>query len=209
MPGPGFYCSITTALSFTQPRFTSPVFSEMFQESGTSSILSNLEIQLADVMTVIQMLMANVGNVTQQVVHLTQNMAYMQDAKIVPQPSPQPSPHHFPLPPSPQQQPLSHLSLFALSQDHAVPMPSSSRVKEPKTANLFSFLEKGMTQSHSSMAAVYISTAGNQSFQQKIYWILSYMQTGSAKTWHDYVVALMFKGQQSVTTSDELLKEIN
>jgi len=35
------------------------------------------------------------------------------------------------------------------------------------------------------------------------------MQTGSAKTWHDYVVALMFKGQQSFTTSDELLREID
>jgi len=38
---------------------------------------------------------------------------------------------------------------------------------------------------------------------------VSYMQTGSAKTWHDYVVALIYKGQQSFSTSDELLKEIN
>jgi len=43
----------------------------------------------------------------------------------------------------------------------------------------------------------------------KIYWILSYMQTGSAKTWRDYIVALMYKGQQSFLTSDELLKEID
>jgi len=43
----------------------------------------------------------------------------------------------------------------------------------------------------------------------KIYWILLYMQTGSAKTWHDYIVTLMYKGQQSFSTSDELLKEIN
>jgi len=43
----------------------------------------------------------------------------------------------------------------------------------------------------------------------KIYWILSYMQTGSAKTWPDYVVILMYKGQQSFSTSDELLKEID
>jgi len=35
------------------------------------------------------------------------------------------------------------------------------------------------------------------------------MQTGSAKTWCDYIVALMFKVQQSFTTSDELLREIN
>jgi len=43
----------------------------------------------------------------------------------------------------------------------------------------------------------------------KIYWILSYMQTGSAKTWRDYVVALMYKGQQLFSMSDELLKEID
>jgi len=43
----------------------------------------------------------------------------------------------------------------------------------------------------------------------KIYWILSYMQTGSAKTWCDYVVALMYKGQQLFLTSDELLKKID
>jgi len=43
----------------------------------------------------------------------------------------------------------------------------------------------------------------------KIYWILSYMQTGSAKTWCDYIVAVMYKGQQSFSTSDKLLKEIN
>ena len=35
------------------------------------------------------------------------------------------------------------------------------------------------------------------------------MQTGSAKTWHNYVVALIYKGQQLFSMSDELLKEIN
>ena len=35
------------------------------------------------------------------------------------------------------------------------------------------------------------------------------MQTGSAKTWRDYVVTLMYKRQQSFSTSDELLKEID
>jgi len=43
----------------------------------------------------------------------------------------------------------------------------------------------------------------------KIYWILSYMQTGSAKTWHNYIVALMYNGQQLFLMSDELLKEID
>jgi len=95
----------------------------MSQESGTSSTLSNLETQLAYAMTVIQTLMANVGNLTQQVVHLRQNVAYMQAVQNVPQPSPQPSPRHFPLPPSTQQQSLSHLSPFALAQDQSTPIP--------------------------------------------------------------------------------------
>ena len=114
----------------------------MCQESGTSSTSSNLETQLDDAMTVIQRLIANVGNLTQQVVHLTQNMAYMQTAQNVPQPSPQPSPHHFSLSSSPQQQPLSHPSLFVLAQDHAAPMSSSSCVKEPKIANPLPFSGK-------------------------------------------------------------------
>jgi len=41
-------------------------------------MLSNSENQLADAMMVIQMLMANMGNLIQQVVHLMQNMALMQ-----------------------------------------------------------------------------------------------------------------------------------
>jgi len=43
----------------------------------------------------------------------------------------------------------------------------------------------------------------------KIYWILLYMQTGSAKTWRDYVVTLIYKGQQLFLMSDKLLKEID
>jgi len=35
------------------------------------------------------------------------------------------------------------------------------------------------------------------------------MQTGSAKAWHNYIVTLMYKGQQSFTTSDELLKKVD
>jgi len=183
----------------------------MSQESGTSSTSSNLETQLADAMMVIQTLMANVGNLIQQVIHMTQNMAYMQAAQNVSQPSPQPSPHHFPLSPSPQQ-PLSHLSLFALAQDHAAPMPSSSRVKEPKIANPLPFSGKrDDIESFIIGCCLYINGRKSEFPMEdaKIYWILLYMQTGSAKTWRNYVVTLMFKGQQSFTTSDELLREID
>ena len=119
----------------------------MSQESGTTSASLNLENQLADAMTVIQMLMANIGNLTQQVIHLMQNVALMQANQNFPPPAPipQPSPRNFPLPPSLQYQPLPPPSLLELAQDQAAPMPSSSRIREPKIATPSPFLEKGMT----------------------------------------------------------------
>jgi len=71
----------------------------MSQESGTTSVLSNLENQLADAMIVIQTLMVNVGNLTQQVVHLMQNMALMQTNQNFPpsMPIPQISPTLTPI----------------------------------------------------------------------------------------------------------------
>jgi len=62
----------------------------------------NLENQLADTMTVIQTLMVNIGNLTQQVVHLTQNVALMQANQnlLPPTPIPQPSLCNFSFPPS-------------------------------------------------------------------------------------------------------------
>jgi len=80
----------------------------MSQELGTTSTSLNLENQLADAMTVIQTLMMNIGNLTQQVVHLTQNVALMQANQNLPPPTPIPqsSPCNFSLPPSPQYQPL-------------------------------------------------------------------------------------------------------
>jgi len=71
----------------------------MSQESGTTSVLSNLENQLADAMTVIQTLMANIENLTQQVIHLTQNVALMQANQNFPPPAPipQPSPTFTPI----------------------------------------------------------------------------------------------------------------
>jgi len=175
-------------------------------------MLSNLETQLADALTVIQMLMANVGNLIQQVIHLMENMAYMQAAQNVSQLSLQPSPCHFPLSPSPQQQPLLHPSLFALAQDHAAPMPSSSHIKKPKIANPLPFSGKrDDTESCINGCCLYINGRKSEFPMEdaKIYWILLYMQTGSAKTWHDYVVTLIFKRQQSFTTSDKLLREID
>jgi len=130
----------------------------MFQESGTTSTSSNLENQLADAMMVIQTLMANVGNLTQQVVHLTQNVALMQANQNFPPPAPipQPSSRNFPLPPSPQYQPLPPPFPLELAQDQAAPMPSSSHIREPKIATPLPFSEKGMTLNLSLMDAAYI-----------------------------------------------------
>jgi len=186
----------------------------MSQESGTTSVSSNLENQLADTMTVIQMLMANIGNLTQQVVHLRQNVALMQANQNFPPPAHilQPSPRNLPLPPSPQYQPLPPPSLLELAQDQAAPMPSSSCIREPKIATPLPFSGKrDDTESFINGCCLYMNGRKSEfpDKDAKIYWILSYMQTGSAKTWRDYIVALMYKGQQSFSTSDELLKEID
>ena len=94
----------------------------MSQETSSTATSSNLEHQLADAMTAIQMLMQNVGALTQQVTTLTNSMGIMQavqDAQSIPifQPASYPmSPHNQPLPPSPQSQPFSQRSLLALAQ---------------------------------------------------------------------------------------------
>ena len=135
----------------------------MSQESGTSSMMSNLETQLANTMMVIQVLMTNIGNLTQQVNNLTQNVAFMQAAQNIPQPSPQPSSCHFPLPPSPQQQLLPHPSLFVLVQDHTAPMPSSAHIKEPKIANPLLFSGKrDDTKSFINSCCLYINSRKSQ-----------------------------------------------
>ena len=44
--------------------------------------------------------------------------------------------------------------------------------------------------------------------QNKVTWILSHMQTGSAHAWHKYVMAQIFKKMLWYTTADDLLQEI-
>ena len=159
----------------------------MSQESGTTSTSSNLENQLADAMMVIQVLMANVGNLTQQVVHLTQNVALMQANQNLPPPAPipQPSPCNFPLPLSLQYQPLPLPSPFPLAQDHAAPMPSSSCIREPKIATpLPCSGKRDDTESFINRCCLYMNGQKSEFPDEdaKIYWILLYMQTDSVKT---------------------------
>jgi len=151
---------------------------------------------------------------SQQVIHLTQNMALMQaNENLSPAaPIPQPSLHNFPLSPSFQYQPLPPPSLFALAQDHATHMPSSSHIREPKITTPLSFSGKrDDTESFINGCCLYINGQKLElpDKDAKIYWILLYMQTGSAKTWCDYIVTLIYKRQQSFLISDELLKEID
>jgi len=148
VPGPEYYCSLITAFSFTLLRSISPTFSDMSQESGTTSALLNLENQLADAMTVIQTLMANIGNLTQQVVHLMQNMPLMQANQNFPPPTP------IPQPPPPAIS-LSHLhpninhyhhhlhSNWPRTRRHpCLPLHTS---ENQRLQPLSPFLEKGMT----------------------------------------------------------------
>ena len=44
--------------------------------------------------------------------------------------------------------------------------------------------------------------------QNKVTWILSHMQTGSAHAWREYVMAQIFKKVLWYHTADELLQEI-
>ena len=44
--------------------------------------------------------------------------------------------------------------------------------------------------------------------QNKVTWILSHMQTGSARAWRKYVMAQIFKKTLWYNTADELLQEI-
>jgi len=91
-------------------------------------------------------------------------------------------------------------------------MPSSSHIREPKIATPLPFSEKrDNTKSFINGCCLYMNDQKSEFPDEdaKIYWILSYMQTGSAKTWCDYIITLMYKGQQSFSTSDKLLKEIN
>jgi len=91
-------------------------------------------------------------------------------------------------------------------------MPSSSRIRELKIATPLPFSGKrDDTESFINECCLYMNGRKSEfpDKDAKIYWILLYMQTGSAKTWRDYIVALMYKDQQSFSTSDELLKEID
>jgi len=95
----------------------------------------------------------------------------------------------FPLSSSPQQQPLLHPSPFALVQNQSTPIPSSSRIKEPKIANPLPFSGKrDDMESFINGCCLYMNSRKSEFPDEdaKIYWILSYMQTGSAKTWRCY-----------------------
>jgi len=112
------------------------------------------------------------------------------------------------LPPSPQYQPPP--SPLELAQDQVAPMPSSLHIREPKIATPLPFSEKSDdTESFINRCCLYMNGRKLKFPDEdaKIYWILLYMQTGSAKTWHNYIVALMYKGQQSFcyNFSSELL----
>jgi len=167
------------------------------------------------------MLMQNVGALTQQVTTLTNSMGIMQaaqDAQSIP--ISQPAPHNQSLPPSPQYQSFSQPSPLALAQDHAAPAPASifirqpaePRVKEPKIAAPIPFSGKREdTESFINSCCLYINGRVSEFTTEdaKIYWILSYMQSGSAKVWCDYVISLIYQDKHSFRNMDQLLKEID
>ena len=94
-----------------------------------------------------------------------------------------------------------------------VPLPQSpfarSSFKDPKIASPLPFSSKHEdteTFIHSCIINGRPSEFGTE--QNKVTWILSHMQTGSARAWREYVMAQIFKKTSWYNTADELLQEI-
>ena len=138
----------------------------MSQETSSTATSSNLEHQLADAMTAIQMLMQNVGALTQQVTTLTNSMGIMQaaqDAQSIP--IFQPAPHNQSLPPPPQYQPSPNRlrSHWPRTMQHQHQHPylfgnrQNQELRNQRLLPLSPFLANGKTQNLSSTLVVYIS----------------------------------------------------
>ena len=88
--------------------------------------------------------------------------------------------------------PTNHSSLPSIQ----TPLPSSGKPKikyrEPKIATPIPFDGKREnTESFLNSCQLYISARPSefQNEEQKMHWVMSYMQSGSARLWHDYIMA--------------------
>ena len=95
-----------------------------------------------------------------------------------------------------------------------VPLPSTPPArsfKDPKIASPMPFSgRREDTETFIHSCILYINGQPSEfgTEQNKVTWILSHMQTGSARAWREYVMAQIFKKALWYHTADELLQEI-
>ena len=95
------------------------------------------------------------------------------------------------------------------------PSPSLSKIeikyKEPKIAAPLPFDGKREnTESFLNSCSLYISVRPSEfrSEDAKMHWIMSYMQSGSARLWHDYIMAQVRSGIKQFASAHDLMNEI-
>ena len=94
--------------------------------------------------------------------------------------------------------------------------PSSSekpemKYKEPKIATPLPFDGKREnTESFLNSCSLYISARLSefQSEDAKMHWMMSYMQSGSARLWRDYIMAQVRSGVKQFSSANDLMNEI-
>ena len=171
--------------------------------------MASLDEQLAQAVAVITMLLNSMVAMQQQVLILIQNVAEHQQRILQPiAPVPVPlSPLSIPLLPSPPSPPCRP-SLYLQGQ---YVLPPSIRTEELKIMAPLHFTGKhDKTELFINSCTLYMNCQKSEFSDEdaKIYWILSYMTLGTAKTWRDYVVSLMYRQQHNFSSGDELLQEI-
>ena len=222
MPVPRYYrysqdrCWLKTQShnAFSLYRQTSPTFSDISIPSSPPSsppVMASLDQQLQDAL-------ATINGLTKKVESLTSNLNILQNENralhgqqpapawslFMPQPSypshsmfsPQLLPRHSP--PWPLgSRPLPTPHQFSPSH---IPLPQTppawSSFKDPKIVSPLPFSGKREdTEMSIHSCILYINRRPSEfsTEQNKVTWILSHMQTGSARAWREYVMAQIFK----------------
>ena len=125
-------------------------------------------------------------------------------------PAPQSLPHHF----SPQPSDSHPLPIPPQLSPSHIPLPQSPSVQSFKDPKIVSPLPpSGKWEDIKMFIHLYILYINGQLSefdieQNKVIWILSHMQTSSARAWHEYIMVQIFKKTLWYNTADELLQEI-
>ena len=204
---------------FSHYHSTSPNLSEISTPSfpPPSPPMASLEQQLQEALGVIDSLTQRIESLTTNLENLQHENQILRDLQqsilthpiqsmfsppLPPQQSPPHSSASRPLPQLPQISP-SHLPLPS--------SPPAQGFKDPKIATPIPFTGKqNEIESFIHSCILYINGRPSEfgTEQNKVIWILSYMQTGAARAWRDYIMAQICKRTLWFHTTDDLLKEI-